>query len=233
MALKVKIDKATYDALSDAVKAEYIADGEGFKLDVDDTDIAAEMRRARDREKQERADLQKERDRIQGELDALKGEGHRKAGDIDAIEASWRTKVEAEKVAGKTKSEKLEGQLRNLLVNDVARAMATEISTSPALILPHIKARLRAEFDGDEPVTKVLDESGKLSALTVAELKQSFIDNKEFAAIIIGSKASGSGATGTNGGGASKKPSEYTEAERVALYHSNREEFRRLFPQSS
>ena len=35
MALKKKLSKAEYDKLSDAIKAEYIEDGDGFRLDID------------------------------------------------------------------------------------------------------------------------------------------------------------------------------------------------------
>jgi len=51
MALKRKIDKKTYDALSDDLKAEYTADGEGYILDIDGDENPDELRRARDREK--------------------------------------------------------------------------------------------------------------------------------------------------------------------------------------
>ena len=73
--------------------------------------------------------------------------------------------------------------------------MAAEISTSPSLLLPHIKARLQADLDGDAPATKVLDRDGKPSAMTVADLSKEFVDNKDFAAIIRATKASGGGAT--------------------------------------
>ena len=39
MALKTKIGKADFDKLPDALKTEYIADGEGYKLDADYEDV--------------------------------------------------------------------------------------------------------------------------------------------------------------------------------------------------
>lgn len=231
MALKVKITKEEHAALSDALKTEYVADGDGFKLDVDDTEIAAEMRRARDRSKVEADEARAAAAEEKRKREELETAGARKAGDIDSIEKSWKQKLADAETKGQNETKALRSQLEKLLVQDVARAIATEISTSPSLILPHIKARLSADFSGDEPITRVLDEAGKPTALSVTELKQSFIDNKDFAAIIIGSKSSGSGATGSNGSGGPKKPSEYTETERNDLFKKDPAKFRELFPQ--
>ncbi|WEM33661.1 head scaffolding protein [Pseudomonas phage PSA-KC1] len=71
--------------------------------------------------------------------------------------------------------------------------------------MPHIKSRLMADFEGDTPVTRVLDKDGKPSALTIDELANEFVANKDFSAIITASKASGgAGKPSQNGGGAPK-----------------------------
>lgn len=228
---KVKIKKAEWEALDDAKKALYVADGENYKLDVDDTEIAAEMRRARDREKQEKAELQTRLDEMQEQLTALENEGGKKKGDVDALERSYKDQLNKQKEKLEGMITKFKDMLKKLLVSDIAKTLAAEISTSPALLLPHIERRLTAELDGDEPVTRVLGADGKPSALSVEQLKQEFVDSKDFAPIIIGSKASGSGGSGGgSGSGGAKKPNEYTEQERTALYQSNRAEFFRLFP---
>ena len=42
MALKKKLTKAEYEKLSEHIKAEYIEDGDGFRLDIDgDEDTGA------------------------------------------------------------------------------------------------------------------------------------------------------------------------------------------------
>lgn len=228
---KLKIDKAAYDALSDEHKALYIAKGDSFVIDVDDTEVAAEMRRARDREKQLKDEAEGKVADLTTRLEALEGDNNRRGNNIDAIEASWKTKLTNAETAAATKVQGLQTQLKQLLVSDVAKSLAAEISTVPHVILPHILARLQADLDGDTPVTRVLGDDGKPSALTLDELKKSFVDNKDFASIIIASKASGSGGSGGNqGGGATKQPSEYTESERVALFQSDRATYDRLFP---
>jgi len=233
MALKSKLTKAEFEALPEALQEHYKADGDNYLLDSDD---ARELRAAKDREteaarrEKERADrLQAEKDeaerlRIEAETDKA-----RKSKDVEALETSWKADKEAAVNAEKAVTARREEQLRNLLVENVALSIANEISTSPKIILPHIRERLTAELDGDKPLTRVLDGDGKPSAKSVDELKREFIDNKEFASIIKGSNASGGGASGGgSGGGATKKLSEMSEQERVALHRDNPDEFRRL-----
>lgn len=233
--LKSKINKSEYEALPDALKEHYKQDGENYLLDSDD---ANELRSAKEREaeearrQRERADsLQREKDeaeRLRREAELSKA---KKDKDVEALEASWKADLEAAVAAERRITEKREEQLRQLLVEQKATEIANEISISPRLLLPHIRERLRAEFDGEKPVTRVLDLEGKPTAKTLADLKQEFIDNKDFAAIIKGSNATGGGASGnggSGGGASSKKFSDLTETERVTLHRENPTRFREL-----
>ena len=77
--------------------------------------------------------------------------------------------------------------------------MANRISKSPKLILPHIMSGLVAEFDADDnPIIKVLGEDGKPSTVSLENFEKALVSDKDFADIMIASKASG-------GGGASRK----------------------------
>ncbi|WEM33660.1 hypothetical protein PSAKC1_00019 [Pseudomonas phage PSA-KC1] len=60
MALKKKLTKEEHAKLSDALKAEYIEDGDGFRLDVDGDEDTGALKRAKDREAQLRKDAEKE-----------------------------------------------------------------------------------------------------------------------------------------------------------------------------
>jgi hypothetical protein len=231
--MKRKIKKVDWEALDDAIKALYKkSDEDHYKLDIeDDDDVAPELRRANERLKQERQELKEQLEALNTRLEELEEKGSKKKGDIDALETSYKDKLKKQKEEFEAKLKKKDDQLSCLLVDNVAQTMAAEISTKPNLILPHIRAMLTADLDGDEPVTRVLGKDGKPSATTLAELKQTFVDNEDFTPIIIGSKASGSGAGGNNrGSGGAKKPEEYTEEERKNLFRTNREEFYRLFP---
>ena len=213
MALKKKLTKAEYEKLSEHIKAEYIEDGDGFRLDIDGDEDTGALKRAKDREAQLRRDAEAKLREAQEELDRINGDDARKKGDIATLEKSWQKKLDDTKAEYEGKVSKLTTHTTKTLVDNVATQIATKISNAPALLLPHIKTRLQADFEGDAPVTRVLDKDGKPSAMTVEELAAEFVANKDFSAIITASKASGGAGkpSNNNGGGApnnSDKPAD-------------------------
>ena len=213
MALKKKLTKAEYEKLSEHIKAEYIEDGDGFRLDIDGDEDTGALKRAKDREAQLRRDAEAKLREAQEELDRINGDDARKKGDIATLEKSWQKKLDDTKAEYEGKVSKLTAHTTKTLVDNVATQIATKISNAPALLLPHIKSRLQADFEGDSPVTRVLDKDGKPSAMTVEELAAEFVANKDFSAIITASKASGGAGkpSNQNGGGApnqSDKPAD-------------------------
>ncbi|MFZ1074812.1 MAG: hypothetical protein WAN50_00330 [Minisyncoccia bacterium] len=231
MALKKKITKAEYDALSKAHQELYSGDGDEYVLDVEDMEDNGALKRALDRE---RAEKKAAKDKLKAAEDAAQAaeeERQRKEGDIAKIEESWKKKLDKATNDGNTRVAQLESHLRSILVDAKAMELAAKISTSPALLVPHIKARLQADLSGDKPVTRVLDADGNVSDMTIEGLEKFFTNNKEFAPIIIGSKASGAGSGGHRSGGSTsgKKASEYSETERVELYRTDPAEFQRVF----
>lgn len=198
MALKRKIKKDEFDKLPADIQAEYVEKDGEFVLDLDGDDAGGEdttaLRRAKDREVQARKDAEKRAREAEEKLSQLDESDARKRGDIDALEKSWKEKHDATVAEYDGKLKAKDAFISRTLVDNVASQLASEISTSPKLLLPHIKARLVAELDGDEPATKVLDANGKPSAATLDDLRKEFVDNKEFASIIRASKASGGGA---------------------------------------
>ena len=213
MALKKKLTKEEYSKLSDHIKAEYIEDGDGFRLDIDGDEDTGALKRAKDREAQLRRDAEAKLREAQEELDRINGDDARKKGDIATLEKSWQKKLDDTKAEYEGKVSKLTTHTTKTLVDNVATQIATKISNAPALLLPHIKSRLQSDFEGDSPVTRVLDKDGKPSAMTVEELAAEFVANKDFSAIITASKASGGAGkpSNNNGGGApnnSDKPAD-------------------------
>lgn len=230
MALKLKIDKATFDTLSDTVKEQYKANAtnaEEFNLDLDGYEDPAELRRAKDREKLEAATQKKRADDLQAELDGDKERKSKNRGDIDALEKSWKDKRDADVKKESDKSDKYRKQVEKLLVDNVALATAQKISLSPTLIAKVIRERLIVDFEADEPTTRVLGTDGKLSALSLADLEKEIIDTKEYAPIIRGSNASGGGAAGNQGGGAAKAFKDMGDKERTELYRTDPARFAR------
>lgn len=192
MALKKKITKAEFEKLADHFKSEYIEDGDGYRLDVAGEEDTGALKRAKDRESQLRKEAEQRAKEAEEKLASLEGDDARKKGDIATLEKAWQKKIEDAELAAKTKIDKLSDYTKKSLVDTVALSIASKISTSPALLLPHIKQRLQADLDGEEPKTVVLDKTGKPSALTAEDLANEFVANKEFSAIITASKGSGS-----------------------------------------
>jgi hypothetical protein len=218
MALKLALDGDAFKKLSDDLKKEYKEveeDGKKvYKLDVDGLEDTGALKRAKDHEKKARTEaeakvkeLQTNLETIQNEIDDIRRGAIPKA-DVEKLETSWKTKLEKQKTEMSTALETARGSLKKLLVDNVAQSMATKISTVPDLILPHIRSRLTVDESSGEFVTKVLDKDGKPSAMSIEELQKEFTSNKSFAPILVGSRASGSGApgTGANGGSAPARP---------------------------
>lgn len=240
MPLSRKIDKTTFDSLNDVIKAEYTEKNGSYFLNVDDADA---LQRALDNERNEKntlkTDLQAMRDElaaIRSEADNAKAEKNRKTRDYDALEADFNRKLDEAKTVAKANEDKLKVSIQTMLVDNKALEIANKLGGENAdILIPHIKSRLQADFDGDTPATRVLDKNGQVSANSLADLEKEFVDNPRFAPILVGSRASGGSATGNaaNGSAGNKKPHEMTTAERTHLYNTNPTEFARLFPQSA
>lgn len=232
MALKRKITKLEFDALNDVLKAEYKAHGEAYVLDtVGDEGFDAlklEKQQALDKANKYKADL----DALQTKFDDMLRGAIPKA-DVEALENSWKTKLATREQELNAQIETSQRAINNLSVDAAAQKLASEISTTPELLMPLIRQRLKAEQVDGKVTTRVLDTVGQPSALTLEDLAKEFKSNAAYAPIIIGSKASGGGAGGQgNGGGATKKLTEMSEAERVDLYKRDPAAFDQLVKQS-
>lgn len=237
--LKIKLDKAAHAALPPAIQTEYKADGDGFILDTDSPfeDVSA-LKTALTQEKKHRKEATEKVTELSGSVASLTSDVETltaRASKPTDLEKSWQTKLEKATADAKAEKERLTGQLNKLLVDNVAISLASEISTAPELILPHIKARLGTEEVDGVYHTRVLDDAGKVSADSVKELKQNLVADPRFAAIITASKASGGGAQGGKGGGGGAAPKPFkdmSESEKVSLFKANRPEYDRLSAES-
>lgn len=200
MALKLKIAKEVFDKLPDAVKSEYFEKDGEYHLDVDGLEDTGALRRAKDHEVKQRKEVESKLRDAETRIEELTGEVANNSAKFDK---------ELKKQLGEKDGQltKANAFVQKTLVDSVATKIAGEISTAPALLIPHIKARLTADLSGDEPATKVLGADGKVSETTIEQLTAEFVANKDFSAIIRGNKASGGGAHKGNAsvnGGAGK-----------------------------
>lgn len=211
--MPIEYELETLDGLEEGLKGLYVQDKESGKYTLQINGIDS-LKNAKQYEKQARQAAEARLKKIEEEMQAIKDEkekalleAQKKSGDVGALEASWKKKIEEAEAKFAANEQRLQGELNKLLVDNVAQSIANEISVSPSLLLPHIKARLQAEINGDTAITRVLDVDGKPSAHSVNDLKNEFMSNKEFAPILKSSNASGGGATADNTtGGSSVKP---------------------------
>jgi len=234
--LKKTLTAEDHKKLSVELQKEYVADGEGFKIDVEGGfEDPAALKRAKDHEKEQRKAAETNAKNLQDQLSALTEErdnllrGAIPKADVEKLETSYKTKLATREKELTAQIENLSGNFNTLLVDNVAKNLAAKISTVPEVILPHIKSRLRAEKNTEGRFeTKIVDANGNLSASTIDDLEKEFLANKAFAPILTGSKGSGSGAAATNGGGATKKLSEMTATEEAQFANANPAEYSRL-----
>lgn len=227
MALTRVIKQEVYDKLADGIKGEYQKQEDGsFVLDLTDYEDPAALKRAKDHERDQAKAARQEAKALKESLDALTAErdgllsGAIPKADVARLEESYKKKLATRETELTTQINAAQASLQKLLVDNVAQSIAAEISTAPAVIMPHIKARLAAErSETGEFTTRILDKDGKPSAATLDELKKEFRLNKDFSAIITGSKASGGGAGGGSGGGgaASGKGVDWSKSSTLSL----------------
>lgn len=227
MALKKKLTKEEFDALAQDLKSHYKASGESFVLDVEGDDgIDWQQKRQIEADHRKKAE-QKAKD-LQDELDNVR-RGAIPKDDVEALEKSWQEKLAARETELTGKISLLTGTIEQATIDTTARDVA-QIFLAPTAVIGMVKNRLKTEIVDGRAVTRVLDKNGQLSALTIDDLKNEFKADPTLAPILVGSQASGGGATGSgnNSGAGGKKLKDMNDQERTNLFKTNRAEFDRL-----
>jgi hypothetical protein len=123
------------------------------------------------------------------------------SGDMEALEQSWKDKYASRETELTNELTGYQKMISDSTSGQQAVMLAAEMSIpgSADVLLPHIKNRLTTEIQDGKPVLRVLDLQGKLSAMSVYDLRKEIESNPAFAPLLIGSKASGGGSI-TQGG---------------------------------
>lgn len=195
--MKSKLTAAEFAALHEEAKKFYTQNGDHYLLKLADEDHEiGSLRRSLDRERTEATTQKARADRLQQSYDAVIADPN-KAKDVQALEKSYQDKIKDMETAHGTTIKTKDAAIEKLTVKQTALTLATKLAGDKAdVLLPHIQARLQADLTGTDPVTRVLDKDGKLSAMTFDQLEKEFVDNKNFSTIIIASKASGGATSG-------------------------------------
>lgn len=226
----------TLDDLDESLKSLYEEKDGAYFLKVDGVvpkyhadkilGEKAELKTRLDSIEQARLEAEAERQRIeeQARIDSLK-----KNGDIESLEKSWAERLQAREAELLQQIQEKNEALYKETVEVKALNIAGAIKESARpLAMGYIKSRLRL---GDDGIVRVVDEQGNLTASTIEEFKESLKTNPMFQDIVIVNTNSGGGVPGLGfGGGAAKKPNEYTVQEMKELRASNPELYNQLFP---
>jgi hypothetical protein len=242
--LLTKVTKAVYDAMPEELKKHYSVadaskpDGE-YLLQADEM---TELRNAKAREVERRttaeatiATITAERNTAVANLEALKiaqpDAAKAEAATLARIDAAVaeEKKKTADALALIDKSNKnLTKVYLETTLNNVVAGIVDETDSDTLKTL--IRDRVRVDVTGDVPKVTFLDEKGEVTADDLNSFKKTVADSPKFAKLIIGSGASGGGATGTKeqtsgAGNGAKKFADMNSTERTHLYRTNPAEF--------
>lgn len=198
MALKRKISLNEYSKLSDDIKAEYKSRGDAYVLDLDtsdDDDAIEKLRRSKDAAAEEARKIKEEAAKERIEAEKAREALAKKNGDVAELERHWNEKLAEVETANKLKIEKAAEIVKRTKLDAVAQNIANEVFKGNAKLgLPHVTSRLHVELDSnDEPIVKVLDATGKPSALSLADFKTELLKSDDFKVILPQTEASGGG----------------------------------------
>lgn len=237
--------KARYDSLEDVpedVRQYYVESDGAYELDVDGVVPKAKLDEFRDNNIR----LKKELERMEGvdpeRYQALLAEQKKRERE-DA-----ERRGEYERLLGETKEEyeqriaakdellaKRDAQLKQILRDQAVSAELDRAGIRAGLksvALPYMERYVRTEERDGEVRTVVVDADGKPrlnkngDEMALADFVAEFRESEAGAALFEGTVGRGSGATGSAGrgaGGAQKKLTEMTTAEKVALIAKARE----------
>lgn len=232
MALKTRISKADFDGLNDLLKTEYIADGDGYKLDADYEDVTG---------------LKAKRDELLADLKA-KQALLAKYGDLDpdaakaALDAA--TKAADEKLKAEGDFETLKKQLAERHQTELEKSKAESTKVLAMLHQERLNNALVAKGVLPERaaylVSTLLPQTELATTDTGFQLKKigGIGDAAEFDAMIDGlkakpetefffaaSNASGSGASGSGNGGGNQSAQTWTRTQWDAASNQERTAF--------
>lgn len=231
MALVNELD--SIDGLDPVIQKEYVKDEASgkYRLDHDQKDSIENMRRARDNEKSEHAKtktkLQESSTKLESlstEIEELKEKG---TSPEDKRELARLQKEHAKEKDRLTKqNDGLKTSLTQVLADDRARAISSDLTDSPDILYPHLRSRFRVEIGDDgKPEVQVLDKKGEPSSMTFDELKKEFSEDKRFEKVVKGSSGAGGGGRQTSKSPSGKESGydpKATPAEKAAWLRDNK-----------
>jgi len=200
----LKFEIETLDGLDDTLKPMYAEAGGKYRLKVEgipapkDEGLAERLAKLESNNKSLLAEKLAEKERAE----RLAMEAAKKGGDVEALEKSWSEKLNTTVSQKDQELNQYQRMIESLTVGATASTFAAEVFGEHAeLMMPHVSSRLKTEIVDGNPKVRVLTTDGKPSAMSIDDLKQEFRNNNRFAALVVGSRASGGVPAGHYSGG--------------------------------
>lgn len=234
-----------YEQLPDFVKGDYeqngdvyipVAEGKLSVLKGKMNDLDSKYKTASSRiEEIERSKA--------SEIEAARDEALKTAmskGDVAAVQKRYEEQMaDLEKRSGETlkqyqdRIDKMVGQIKTEKRTSVISELARELKIiEKSTKLFNKVMRDRIDVDAETGKITFLDENGGATSLDKAGFLAELAKDEAFDSMRQAESNKGGLANGNSGGGASKKPQDYTEQERVELFRKNPAEFHKLFGKS-
>ena len=205
--MKRKLNKEEFEKLSDVMKAEYEEKNGSYFAKIEDEDEALEaLRLAKKNESDSHSETKKRLKELQDKLEELTNEGSRKRGDVEALENSWKDKFTKRETELTEQINNLTSSVSKSTRDSITGQIAAKISNAPNLMKRVLDERVSVEFVEGVATARVLDATGKPSALTIEDLEKEILANKEYAPIIIASRASGGAKAPVTPAGGTENP---------------------------
>lgn len=203
--LKFELD--SIDGVDENLKGFYEeADGGKYRLKVEGVPtVDNSLKESVEKLEAKNRELLEARAKAKKEAEEARLESAKKSGDVSAIEKSWQEKLEQREAELKSQLDQNMKMVSELTVGQTSSSLAAEIFGKHAkLMKPHVDSRLAYDVADGKPVVRVLDKTGKPSAMSVEELKAEFVNDEAFADFVVGTFAKGPGGHGKGGAPAAK-----------------------------
>lgn len=223
MPLKYQID--SLEGLDEATQALYTEKDGKYVLKVEgmpEPEDTSGLKRKVEELLEESKTAKEAKRRAEEEAERAREEKARKDGDYKTLAEQYEGKLKE----WETRYEQERKERAKDAVNREAMRLAASLSEGPnaEILSEFISRRMRYE-DGK---VKVTDAEGNLTISSLDDLQAEFRNDQRFAALVTGTKGSGSGAAGQGGGAPQKQLKDMSEQERVALYKQDPDKFNQL-----
>lgn len=237
------LTKEQFEQLPEFIKGDYVeVDGfykHGGFLKVKSTADTLDKERKQAAIERERIEheLHEYRKAEKERLEAAQREAYERAkaeGNTDELEKRWQEKLQdAQRRVDETERQ-FKDRMKRLADKQraaVAQELAAKYAVEGAEEAFKRLVRSYIEIDPETDSETYLDDNGSATSLNRAGFESELKNNPLFARLIKAEIATSGGgnAKGSSIGSANKKPSEYTEQERVQLFRQNPALFNKLF----